>query len=218
VSRRLLWALPCAVLLAGAAPARGVDVPPHAHGPAEAVYSLPRFSTPQHLALDGDGSVWITDELGGVVRLRASGQARALPTNGDDDAPADVVAGPDGSVWIADDTSDTRSFTVRDLDGDGEPEAMLTLVWNGANCCSWSRIYHYDPAHDTYRALRHFWGSGITRPVLRDIDGDGRPELVSRDDQAPPGWPSPPGSRTSTGWAAGQPPTRCSSRRRPRAA
>jgi hypothetical protein len=78
--------------------------------------------------------------------------------------------------------SDTRSFTVRDLDGDGEPEAMLTLIWNGSNCCSWSRIYHYDPAGDTYRVLRHFWGSGITRPVLRDLDGDGRPELVSRDD------------------------------------
>ena len=43
-----------------------------------------------------------------------------------------------------------QSVTVRDLDGDGEPEAMLTLVWNGANCCSWSRIYHYDPAYDDY--------------------------------------------------------------------
>jgi hypothetical protein len=72
---------------------------------------------------------------------------------------------------------------VRDLDGDGEPEVMLLLIWNGSNCCSWSRIYRYDRARNTSVVLRHFWGSGTTRPALRDLDGDRRPELVSRDDR-----------------------------------
>jgi len=76
----------------------------------------------------------------------------------------------------------TASFRIRDLDGDGEPEVRLLLDWGGAHCCSWSRIYRYVRARRTYLAVDHFWGNGSAEPVLRDIDGDGRPEFISEDD------------------------------------
>jgi streptogramin lyase len=78
---------------------------------------------------------------------------------------------------------DSSSLTVRDLDGDGEPEAMLLLNWNGTHCCSWSRIYRYDRARNTYIAHTHFWGNLGAAPALRDLDGDRRPEFLARDDR-----------------------------------
>jgi hypothetical protein len=74
---------------------------------------------------------------------------------------------------------DTSSFAVRDLDGDGEPEAMLELNWGGAHCCAWSRIYRY--ARGTYHPAVHFWGDDAASPQIRDLSGDGRPEFRSVD-------------------------------------
>jgi virginiamycin B lyase len=75
------------------------------------------------------------------------------------------------------------SFAIRDLDGDGEPEAMLELNWNGTHCCDWSRIYSYDGSRDGYVPLIHMWGNSSAAPRLRDLDADGRPEFVSQDDR-----------------------------------
>jgi hypothetical protein len=58
---------------------------------------------------------------------------------------------------------------------DDRGRAVLTLA--GAGQGRRARARH------TYVVLRHFWGSGLARPVVRDLDGDGRPELVSRDDR-----------------------------------
>jgi hypothetical protein len=79
--------------------------------------------------------------------------------------------------------SDSNALTVRDLDGDNEPEVMLLLNWNGAHCCSWSRIYRYNRTRNTYVAHHHFWGNAGAAPVLRDLNGDRRPELLSLDDR-----------------------------------
>jgi streptogramin lyase len=79
--------------------------------------------------------------------------------------------------------SDSTSLIVRDLDGDGEPEVTLVLNWNGTHCCSWSRIYRYDPARNTYAAQNHFWGNVGAEPVVRDLNGDRRPEFRSLDDR-----------------------------------
>jgi hypothetical protein len=79
--------------------------------------------------------------------------------------------------------SDSEALTVRDLDGDGEREVILLLNWNRTHCCSWSRICRYDRARNTYVALNHFWGNGGAEPLLRDLDGDRRPELLSLDDR-----------------------------------
>lgn len=74
-----------------------------------------------------------------------------------------------------------RSLFVRDLDGDGEPEVLLDLYWGGAHCCFWSRVYHYDAATNAYTVALHFWGDPSYR--LKDLNGDGKPELVSADDR-----------------------------------
>ena len=75
------------------------------------------------------------------------------------------------------------TLTVRDLDGDGEPEVMLLLSGNCSRGCPWSRIYRYDRARSTYVVLQHCWGSGFALPRVRDLDADGRPEFVSQDEQ-----------------------------------
>jgi HYR domain len=71
-----------------------------------------------------------------------------------------------------------RSLFLRDLDGDGEPEALLDLFWGGAHCCFWSDVYRYGGG--SYRLAHHFWGDAFYRLV--DLNGDGRPEFVSGDD------------------------------------
>jgi hypothetical protein len=76
---------------------------------------------------------------------------------------------------------DRRSVSVRDLDGDGEPEVVLDLYWGGAHCCFWSRVYRYDAAAGTYRVALHFWGDPTYR--VKDLNGDGKPELVTADDR-----------------------------------
>ena len=72
---------------------------------------------------------------------------------------------------------------MRDLDGDGESEVTLLLNWDGTHCCSWSRVYRYDRARRRYVPANHFWGNAAAIPQLRDLDGDRRPEFVSRDDR-----------------------------------
>jgi streptogramin lyase len=78
---------------------------------------------------------------------------------------------------------DASSFAVRDLDGDGEPEVMVQLNWNGAHCCTWSRIYRYVPSLRTYVPGVHFWGDDGASPRILDLNGDGKPEFSSRDDR-----------------------------------
>jgi hypothetical protein len=75
------------------------------------------------------------------------------------------------------------SLVTRDLDGDDEPEVTLQLMWAGAHCCYWSRVYRFDSSRDTYLAVNHFWGNDVAIPSLKDIEGDGQPEFVSRDDR-----------------------------------
>lgn len=79
--------------------------------------------------------------------------------------------------------SNGDSVTVRDLDGDGEPEVMLLLDWGGNRCCAWSRIYRYDPARSTFVAQNHFWGNYSAAPELLDLNADRRPEFISADDR-----------------------------------
>jgi hypothetical protein len=77
----------------------------------------------------------------------------------------------------------TRTFAVRDLDGDGEPEVILELDSAGAHCCAWTRVYRWDAAAGTYAPAGHFWGNASSRPTLADTDADGRPEFASTDDR-----------------------------------
>lgn len=73
------------------------------------------------------------------------------------------------------------NLDVRDLDGDQEPEILLSNYSGGAHCCLSSLIYYYDRATLSYKRLDQFWGNGGAG--LEDLDQDGRPEFVSRDDR-----------------------------------
>jgi hypothetical protein len=66
---------------------------------------------------------------------------------------------------------------VLDLDGDGEPEVLVTVFTGGAHCCTVSEVLRFTGA--AYARLETGWGSlGYN---LKDLDGDGRPELSGYD-------------------------------------
>jgi hypothetical protein len=74
-----------------------------------------------------------------------------------------------------------KPLSVRDLDGDGEPEIVLDLFWAGSRCCLWTRIYRFDRVDRRYLVSTHFWGNFQDSYRLRDLDQDGRPEFVAAD-------------------------------------
>jgi len=63
-----------------------------------------------------------------------------------------------------------RGLSIRQLDGTGPPEVMVTLFSGGVHCCFDTWIYT-----GTHRAKKG-WGH-IAPPTLRDADGDGKPEF-----------------------------------------
>jgi subtilisin-like proprotein convertase family protein len=71
-----------------------------------------------------------------------------------------------------------RPLTVRDLDGDGEPEVILDIYTGGAHCCAVSIIFR--KAGSRYVRSVAWWGNPGYR--LADFDRDGRAELVTADD------------------------------------
>jgi hypothetical protein len=74
---------------------------------------------------------------------------------------------------------ESPSLNLRDIDGDGEPEALIDLYTGGAHCCSYTQIYDYHAATNAYRRVKGAWGDyGYT---LRDLDKDGLPEFESAD-------------------------------------
>ena len=115
-------------------------------------------------------SDWFTDARVSIARGGKQLFSEVVPPNPQGD-PSYAVYG------------DTSSFAVRDLDGDGAPEVMLELNWNGTHCCDWTRVYRYDRARHTYLPVNHFWGNDSASPTLKDLNGDGRPEFISQDDR-----------------------------------
>jgi hypothetical protein len=74
--------------------------------------------------------------------------------------------------------SGVNSLTIKDLDGDGEPEVLFDMYTGGAHCCSFTWIYRFTGS--TYLGTPAVWGnSGYT---LVDLDGNGTLELRSFDD------------------------------------
>lgn len=70
------------------------------------------------------------------------------------------------------------ALSLRDLDGDGEPEVLVDLFSGGAHCCSTTLIWFR--RGDGWGRKVAGWGNAGYR--LADLDGDGVPELVSADD------------------------------------
>ncbi len=68
--------------------------------PQQSAVRLPS-TWPQRVAMADDGSVWITDEYRGVVRLDPEGRVREYTIGEEDGVAADIVDGADGAVWFA---------------------------------------------------------------------------------------------------------------------
>src|SRR5207247_597296 len=83
--------------------------------------------------------------------------------------------------WPAGGAGAGRSVKAADLDGDGEPEVLVDLYTGGAHCCFFTYFFRYSGG--TYVRTRFFWGNPGYR--LRDLDRDGRPEIVSANDAFP---------------------------------
>ncbi|MGF1512133.1 MAG: hypothetical protein ACFB5Z_00325 [Elainellaceae cyanobacterium] len=73
-------------------------------------------------------------------------------------------------------------FEVRDLDQDDEPEVLIDFYTGGAHCCWFTQVYRYSPDQEQYLVEEQFWGNGGSAS-LQDIEGDGQPEFISRDDR-----------------------------------
>jgi hypothetical protein len=67
---------------------------------------------------------------------------------------------------------------LRDLNGDGEPEAIVDLFTGGSSCCVFVYAFGYDPTANIYRRTRLDTGGGF---VVRDSGRDGVLELVGDD-------------------------------------
>jgi hypothetical protein len=83
------------------------------------------------------------------------------------------------SAWPAG-GAQTDSVTVRDLDGDGEPEVLVDLYSGGANCCYYTESWRYDENQNNY--VEKLLRPGLSFPyVLNDLNKDGAPEFRSVD-------------------------------------
>jgi hypothetical protein len=75
-------------------------------------------------------------------------------------------------------------LNVIDLEGDRDPEVIVTLFTGGAHCCNYSLIYYFNPQANQYQVLKQKWGNlGFNPKDLKDLDGDGHLELVTVDDR-----------------------------------
>src|SRR4051812_17092379 len=109
----------------------------------------------------------------GAISARLHGDTLTISRNGTvafDRAIPKVVC--DGCVLQGAD-----DIQVKDLDGDGDPEVIVTAFTGGMHCCSLMGIYGFNG--QAYDQLTQNWASaGFT---LKDLDQDGRPEIISQD-------------------------------------
>jgi len=71
-------------------------------------------------------------------------------------------------------------ITVRDLDGDREPEVLVDTFSGGAHCCIFTVFFRYRASSRSYAVSTTYWGNVGYR--LADFDRNGLPELASADD------------------------------------
>jgi hypothetical protein len=70
------------------------------------------------------------------------------------------------------------ALQVVDLNGDGEPEVLVDAYSGGAHCCALTEVFAFNGS--AYAGSELHWGN--TGYELRDLDLDGKPELVGYDD------------------------------------
>jgi hypothetical protein len=70
------------------------------------------------------------------------------------------------------------ALQVVDLNADGEPEVLVDAYTGGAHCCAITELAAFNGSGYVVQEL--YWGN--TGYELKDLDGDGKPELVGYDD------------------------------------
>lgn len=76
-----------------------------------------------------------------------------------------------------------EAVEVIDLDKDREPEIVIQILSGGAYCCSHSIIYRYVAARRTYSRKQFDWSNYRNLAQLKDVSGDGVPELVATNEE-----------------------------------
>jgi hypothetical protein len=71
------------------------------------------------------------------------------------------------------------SLQIADIEHNGDPDIILTLFSQGANCCLIDQIFSFDPSTTTYvKTERNFATAGAN---ITDLSHNGRLEFVSSD-------------------------------------
>ncbi|HET6507593.1 MAG TPA: hypothetical protein VFG42_12460 [Baekduia sp.] len=87
----------------------------------------------------------------------------------------------EGCILVPDDdpgdASGSSILKVADLDGDGEPEVLVDTFSGGAHCCLTARLLTWNGTGYTPKDFNY----GDVGYQLKDLDHDGRPELVGCD-------------------------------------
>jgi hypothetical protein len=129
----------------------------------------------------------VTAELSYVKRQRGRGQFRfeefrdfrVRVVRGGQELYDKPIGKPCQQFCTPADSALTRKHVgLRDLNGDGEPEAIVDLFTGGSSCCVLVYAYGFDPSANVYRRARLDTGGGF---VVRDYGGDGVLELVGDD-------------------------------------
>lgn len=125
------------------------------------------------------GTAWSTSGTAGV-ELEWSG-TRAVPgaltLTGDRGGRTTVFSGLNRGGWGV--PAAGAIVAVRDLDRDGEPELLADLVRRGERGARRTLVARWVPTEGRHRLTTHDWGAAEYR--LGDINGDRRPEFVTRD-------------------------------------
>ncbi len=84
-----------------------------------------------------------------------------------------------GSFPCAPASTSQPSVSVRDLQGDGQPDVVLALYSGGANCCFVDEVFSWDPGTMTYVEAQRDLGYAGAR--IEDLAHDGKLEFLTAD-------------------------------------
>jgi hypothetical protein len=159
--------------------------------PASAALALallvPAAAAAQERTVETAANGTVTAELSYVKRTRGSGRFefeefrdfRVKITRAGQVLYDQPVGDPCEQFCTPTETALTRKHVaLRDLNADGEPEAIVGLFTGGASCCVLVVAYGYDAPANVYRRAKLDTGGGY---VARDLDTDGVIELVGDD-------------------------------------
>jgi hypothetical protein len=151
------------------------------------VLALPAGASAQERTVETATSGAVTAELSYIKRTRGQGEFRFVEFR---DFRVRILRGgvvlydkpvgkPCEQFCTPTESALTRKHVgLRDLNGDGEPEAIVDLFTGGSSCCVLVLAYGYDTPANVYRRARLDTGGGF---VVRDYGGDALIELVGDD-------------------------------------